>query len=347
MDSIIKIVLLMTAATVSVAETTAEPVTLDNVAAPAANSADEPVAAQFSANQAKHFLDSSAVNWQKEFKCMTCHTNFLYLMSRPAFKIDDEPHRTVRRYAEGLVEKRWNEEGPRWDAEVIMTALVLAGNDAQTSGELHPLTRQALDRIWTVQLEDGGFDWLNCDWPPMESDDEFGAAMAALAVSVAPGGYADTPAAQQGIEKLRGYLAKTPPPMLHHRAIWLWADTYRPGWITAEDRLKTLDDLLALQHENGGWSIASLGDWNREDDSTQDVDTSDGYATGLVVYLSRRAGLPADDPRLARGVAWLKANQRESGRWFTRSLHADSLHYISHAGTSMAVMALAACDQLK
>jgi squalene-hopene/tetraprenyl-beta-curcumene cyclase len=250
-------------------------------------------------------------------------------------------------YAEDLVDKRWKEEGPRWDAEVVMTALVLAANDAQTSGKLHPFTRQALDRTWTVQRENGGFEWIKCDWPPMESDDEFGAAMAALAVSVAPENYADTPAAQAGIEKLRAYLATTPPPMLHHRAMWLWADTYRPGWLTAAERQKTLDDLLALQHEDGGWSIAALGDWKREDGSPQDFATSDGYATGLVVYLSRRAGVAADDPRLVLGVDWLKANQRESGRWFTRSLYTDNLHYISHAGTNMAVMALAACDQLK
>jgi squalene-hopene/tetraprenyl-beta-curcumene cyclase len=43
-------------------------------------------------------------------------------------------------------------------------------------------------------------------------------------------------------------------------------------------------------------------------------------------------------------VDWLKSHQRESGRWFTRSLHQDSMHYITHAGTAMAVMALAACD---
>ena len=41
------------------------------------------------------------------------------------------------------------------------------------------------------------------------------------------------------------------------------------------------------------------------------------------------------------------ANQRESGRWFTRSLYKDSRHFLSHAGTNMAVLALAACDQLK
>ncbi len=321
--------------------------TLDNVVTPEPNRPDEPIAAAFSAARAKHFLDSSAVAWQKTHKCMTCHTNYLYLMAQPSFGGDDEAHRTVRKYAEELVEQRWEKEGPRWDAEIVMTALVLAADDAHNSGQLHPLTRRALDRVWTVQHEDGGFEWLKCDWPPMESDDEFGAPMAALAVSIAPDSYEETPAAQQGIARLRAYLAKTPPPMLHHRAMLLWADTYRPGWLAPVDRQKVVDDLLALQHEDGSWSIASLGDWKREDGSPQDLKSGDGYATGLVVYLARRAGVSADDPRLARGVAWLKANQRESGRWFTRSLHKDGRHFISHAGMSMAVMALSACGELK
>jgi hypothetical protein len=43
-------------------------------------------------------------------------------------------------------------------------------------------------------------------------------------------------------------------------------------------------------------------------------------------------------------VEWLKTHQRESGRWFTRSLNQDNMHDITHAGRAMAVMALAACD---
>ena len=70
---------------------------------------------------------------------------------------------------------------------------------------------------------------------------------------------------------------------------------------------------------------------------------SDGYATGLVVYVLRQAGVPAQDPAIRSGVAWLEGNQRESGRWFTRSLNNDKAHYISNAGTGFAVMALAAC----
>jgi squalene-hopene/tetraprenyl-beta-curcumene cyclase len=321
-------------------------VTLANVVEPAANAPDEPVA-EFSPARGKHFLDSAALAWQKNRDCLTCHTNYLYLLARPALGADDEAHRTVRKYAEDLVTARWKEKGPRWDAEVVMSALVLAYNDLLTTRKLHPVSRQALDKMWTVQRADGGVNWLKCAWPPFENDDEFGATMMALAVCVAPEDYAATPAAQSGIEKLKSYFAATPLPTLHHRAMLLWADTYRPTWLTAADRRQCLDELLALQHDDGGWSVASLGNWPRADGSPQDLTTSDGYATGLVIYLARRAGIPAGDPRLSRGIAWLKANQRASGRWFTRSLYKDSRHYLTHAGTSLAIMALASCDALE
>ena len=47
----------------------------------------------------------------------------------------------------------------------------------------------------------------------------------------------------------------------------------------------------------------------RKDKSPQDTAASDGYGTGFVVFIARRAGVPASDPRLARGVAWLKTHQ--------------------------------------
>jgi squalene-hopene/tetraprenyl-beta-curcumene cyclase len=63
-----------------------------------------------------------------------------------------------------------------------------------------------------------------------------------------------------------------------------------------------------------------------------------------MVYVLRQAGVAADDPAVAKGAAWLKANQRESGRWYTRSLNNDNAHYITNAGTAFAVMALKACE---
>ena len=56
--------------------------------------------------------------------------------------------------------------------------------------------------------------------------------------------------------------------------------------------------------------------------------------------------MPADDPRIEKAVVWLKQNQRQSGRWFTRSLNKDNHHFISHAGSAFALMALAECGQI-
>ena len=226
----------------------------------------------------------------------------------------------------------------------MATAAALAFNDAATTGKLHVQTRQALDRMWTLQRDDGGWNWLKCGWPPMESDDHYGATLAAIAVGVAPEGYAKTDAARQGLEKLRQYLKKNPSPTLHHQAMTLWAATLVDGLLTDAEKQATADKLWSLQKPDGGWALATLGDWQRADKGTQDTEHSDGYGTGFVVFVLRRAGTPASDARVQKAVAWLKANQRESGRWITRSLNKDNHHFISHAGTAFAVMALKACD---
>jgi len=322
----------------------AEPVTLENVVAPAANSPDEATAAQFSLLKAVDFLDSAALDWQKSRNCMTCHTNYAFLLARPAVSADAPAHREVRKYAEALVTDRWVNDKPRWDTEVVATATVLAFNDAATTGKLHATTRQALDKMWTVQREDGGWTWIKCDWPPMESDDHYGATFAAIGVGIAPEGYAQTPAAKAGMDKLKGYLKANPAPTLHHKTMTLWAASYTPDLLTDAERQAIIAELRALQHADGGWSLASLGDWKRADNSPQDTATSDGYGTGFVTYVLRRAGVAADDPQLVRSIDWLKTHQRESGRWFSRSLHKDSKHFITHAGTAFAVMALAECN---
>jgi squalene-hopene/tetraprenyl-beta-curcumene cyclase len=237
---------------------------------------------------------------------------------------------------------------PRWDAEVVATASLLAFNDAQTTGKLHPMTRRALDKMWTVQKANGGWTWLKCNWPPFEHDDYYGAVLAAVGVSVAPDGYALGESAREGLAKLRGYFEKTPAPDMHHRAWLLWASLKLDGLMSKDEREWTIKELLALQREDGGWSLPSLGDWKGNSGRENDKNApSDGYGTGLVVYVLRQAELPVDNPAIQKGVKWLKSNQRESGRWFTRSLNTERAHYITNAGTSFAVLALKACEPAK
>lgn len=331
----------------SAADPNSKPVTLTNVVAPTANSSTEPVAEAYSVTQATRFLDSAALTWQKQRKCFTCHTNYAYLYARPLVPGKSIAHQQVRAFAEELVTDRWPKKQPRWDAEVIATAAALSFNDAKTTGHLHSVTRTALDRMWTVQKQDGGFDWLKCGWPPMESDDHYGVTLAALAVGFAPDDYATSDAAKSGMKQIASYLKANPAPTRHHSAMVLWASKFHPNLLTADEQQQIINQLSTLQKPDGGWALATLGDWKRADGLTQDTTTSDGYGTGFIVYVLHQAGVPKDDPRLKRGIEWLKSNQRKSGRWYTRSLNKDNKHYITHAGSAFAVMALAECDELE
>ncbi len=207
-------------------------------------SPDEPRAKTLSMERAARFLDEVALDWTRERKCGTCHTNYAYMLARPSIREVGSPDamKEIRDFFESRVE-HWDDAEksakPRWDAEVVATAVTLAINDAASTGTLHPTTRRALDRIWTLQREDGGFTWLKCDWPPYEHDDYYGAVFAALGVGLAPEGYAKTEPAAKGVEKLTRYLREHPAPDLHHRTFLFWASLKLDGLMTPGEREKT------------------------------------------------------------------------------------------------------------
>ena len=99
-----------------------------------------------------------------------------------------------------------------------------------------------------------------------------------------------------------------------------------------------------------GWSTAGfLTDWKgleREDGKELDTKTSDAYGTGLVIIIAREMGVPANDSRMKKGVEWILANQRKSGKWFTRSPVNEARNLISNTGSAYAILALQACGVL-
>ena len=306
----------------------------------------EPLAKKLSLANGIAELDDRAVAWTRQHNCGSCHTTYPYLVARAFLK---EPKTPAEDEVRKFFEKRaghWDTDKPRWDAEVVATAATLAIHDANTTGKLHPLTRTALDRMWTLQRADGAWNWLKLGWPPLEYDDYYGAVYAALGVGHAPDDYAQSEKAKVGLAKLRGYFRATPPPDLHHRAMLLWASLRLDGLMTPAQQKESVQQLLSIQRPDGGWRLASLGKFRRHDDTPNDPQgPSDGYATGLIVFVLRQAGVPSADARLQRGLTWLRDNQRESGRWFTRSLSDDHHHYIADAGTAYAVMALKVCEE--
>ena len=312
--------------------------------APGPNSPDEPLAGQMSVAKAVDFIDRASLHWQRSRKCVTCHTNGAYLMARGLLKADPSPHISVRKffeqYVDGWAKKKPDPEG------IVATASALAMDDA-ARGKLTDTTRTAFDEAWKLQRSDGSWDWLKCGWGPFESDDHYGVTLAAIAAAKAPGDYAQTGQAAAGLAKLRSYLKNHPPQLPHHKAMMLWLGRELPEWVEENDRQRWQKELLELQLPDGGWAAAALGDWKRKDGSAQTLDRGDGYGTGFVIFALRQSGLPASHPAIRRGVDWLKTHQRESGRWFTRSPYKDGRHYISHAGTVFALLALAECGELK
>ena len=154
-----------------------EGITLENVVSPGPNRADEPFTERFSMQQAVRFLDSAALTWQKQRKCFSCHSNYAFLLARPAVAHEVTARRQIREAAEHLATH------PRKTGyqatEAVMVASVLAQNDAATTGKLHPATRLALDRMWDHQRQDGGWKWLDDNEPPSE----IGTAFALLALA--------------------------------------------------------------------------------------------------------------------------------------------------------------------
>jgi squalene-hopene/tetraprenyl-beta-curcumene cyclase len=320
---------------------------------------DEPVAKTFSLAKGVELLDSVTLAWERKNQCFSCHTGYPYLLARTSV---GDPK------AEGLLEARkfLEDRVAAWDkggkgkgylkgegiieltegvTEVVAIASTLAQHDGQTTGKLHPATRKALARMWELQQTDGAWTWNKEELAPLEHDDYYGAVYAAIGVGHAPDGYAKSDAAKDGVAKLLRYFEKTPAPDLHHKTYLLWASLALDGLMDKAEQDRTSKALLALQRDDGGWSLASLGGWKRSNGKSQDKDAgSDGYATGLVLYVLRQAGIASTEKPIQRGVAWLKANQRESGRWFTRSLNNDGRHYISNAGTAYAILALKTCE---
>src|SRR5262245_561177 len=240
--------------------------TPENFPKPKASKADEPLAESLSFARGAEYLDRAAMTWVRDKQCASCHTSYPFLMARPTLGDAKAPALLwMRKYLEDRV-AGWDKGGkgaglPDQEdeavTEVVATAATLAFHDAQSTGKLHPLTRQALDRMWTIQRKDGSWDWNKHQLPPQELDEYFGVVYAALGVGIAPGGYARSDAAREGVARLKDYFRRSPPPNLHHRAWLLWASLKLDGLMTPAERDRTVKDLLALQRKDGGWNLPS------------------------------------------------------------------------------------------
>lgn len=115
--------------------------------------------------------------------------------------------------------------------------------------------------------------------------------------------------------------------------------------------------ILSHQRKDGGWSLRTFassvawGDGTRAEKLAAESDfenpSSDGHQIGLAIVVLVDAGVPADHPQIQRGIEWIKSHQRQSGRWWTRSLNTDEYHFITYSGTAYPLLALAKAGELR
>ncbi len=326
-------------------------VTLANHIPPESNTAEEALRDSFSYRAALRAADHFAMGWQEAHSCITCHTNGMYLIGRAPTGSGAPAYREARAFARAFIKPYVNpgsdtpapgRRRPGTEA-MVATAAFLAISDIQIEGCLGETTKQALDHAWDIQAHSGEWKkWTKCNWGPYESDDHFAVSLMALALGIASGdSYVRSPAAVEGNRRMLAFLQEHPPASLHQKGMLLWASGYRDDLAEPATLKRWQQELFAAQRENGGWVLPELGDdnWKRSDGKKQSTEP-DAYGTAFAIHVLNESGVAGNDPRLSKARSWLKAQQRESGRWYTRSPRKDNKHYISNAATSFALLAL-------
>ncbi len=329
-------------------------------------SANEEIRGEFSLNAATDYLERGALAWLKDRNCVACHTPGTYLQTMPELTpILGKPSAEFRDLFVSELNGLKKDDREKFTkgtrtAQVIYIAAGLAQWDKHVGdGKLSSETDEALRFMFELQNESGTWQSLDC-WPPFESSSYQEATVAALAVAAAPtwlkNRAATDPRLSNAVKKLKTHLKSTAPPHLYARVLQLWAATQMDGILDQKARSEIIASIQDLQHEDGGWSVRDFakpeqwGKGNREMKLREEPEftnpPSDGHMTGLCVMVLREAGIPAEDEGLKRAVVWLLANQRESGRWWTRSLNTDKYHFITYSGTAYPVLALARCGAL-
>jgi len=321
----------------------------------------------FSAAKADAYLKQGALMWWDEHQCVTCHTNSIYGSERPALSpVLGAPDPEIRTHFVKDIETMHKLEGDARKAlhladrpaQVVAITRGLVEWDAQLNKKLTEDSIRALSLMFEVQAPDGSWGNVEC-WPPFESSNFQTATVAITAAATAPNWLEESADEEEKkkYEKGLDYLRKTEPKHDYLRLLRLWTATHVPSIITDVEKNRVLDLVWERQNKDGGWSILDFYTFKNWAEGSlprsflKDADfmdaPSDGHMTGLALLVLIDSGVNIHDKRIQRGVEWLLANQRESGRWWTKSLNTNHYHFITYSATAYALGVLHKTGRLK
>ncbi|MEZ0277018.1 MAG: prenyltransferase/squalene oxidase repeat-containing protein [Roseimicrobium sp.] len=326
-----------------------------------AATADEPRVKTFGADSiqaARKYLDDGAHEWVREHSCVACHTSGVYMVERPVLTtMLGKPSEEVQRdFIASIPEKPGGST-----IKSVWLASGLASWDRHVTGALDPSTDQSLRHMLSTMQPNGSFKPIDqVEIPYITTSFEL-TVQAARAIATAPGWLATVKEEDtlQRVGKIKAYLQGHQPVSDYEHALKLQLALLMPELVSQSQRDASIAMLWRQQLPDGGWSTRRMSDlmkWHEKMDpkvvemikSEPDAASpaSDAYMTSWAIVLLREAGTPPTDVRIQKGIAWLKREQRVSGRWWMKSLFRDTYHYSTYISTAQALRALALCGEI-
>ena len=231
--------------------------------------------------------------------------------------------------------------------------------DRHVNGKLSDHTDRALRSMLRQQSSHGG--WYQpgeVEIPYVTTDFEL-TLHAARAIVEAPGWLAGLKDAEmlRRIERMKAFLVGTRPRNDYERALRIGLASSLAELVPKETRESDVAMLWEKQHGDGGWCTRDMSDTRNWRTPVSDTviklierlpdasnPQSNPYMTAQAIILLRESGVPANDPWIRKGIAWLKAEQRVGGPWWMHSLDRGNYNFITYISTAKVLKALGRVD---
>jgi hypothetical protein len=275
---------------------------------------------QQTVERAIKYLQTESADWLNTRKCAACHHVPLPLWAlgeaeRQGYAIDKKFVADTIESLLGSKDKLMSSRifpnpadppDPRPQGRGLNMGLPMLAVAARSLPSLSKGQRQSLqliaEEIVEKQQPDGSWEFFaTLRRPPINESQTTDAAWIILALEgeAGPGALQSQRAA---LTKAIAWLDAARPADLHQDKILKLLRGVRSGK-QRKALQPTIDELLALQRADGGWS------------QTVPLPKSDAFATGQTLYVLSLAGFTAQRAEIQRGIDFLVATQKPDGSW--------------------------------
>jgi hypothetical protein len=275
---------------------------------------------QQTVDRAIGYLQTESAAWLKTHKCAACHHVPMPLWALA--EADRQGYVVDRKYLEGTIESLLGSKDnllatkifpnpadppdPRPQGRGLNMGLPFLTVATEALPSLSDGQKDSLklirEEIVNKQQADGSWEFFaTLRRPPINESQITDAAWIIMALEGRAG--VEAPESQRtAITKANGWFNTANPKDLHQEKVLkllLAARSAKPR----ETMQSMIDELLALQRSDGGWS------------QTVPEPKSDAFATGQSLYVLSLVGYTADRPEIERGIDFLVATQSPEGSW--------------------------------